>query len=546
MKYSFLSLALMASMICSCGNKDNPTPEPTPAAPTTITLSVSSKSVAQAGESFDVTITAPARPTLTLPAWITKTDGTFKDYKITFKLNVAANDSYDERSDDVVVKSTGAADVTLKVTQAGKEEVKDPELPDNDAVAMSNTLGLGYNLGNQLDALINWDTDNIHYPDETCWGNDLATKATFDGIKAAGFTSVRIPVSWLRMIGDAPDYQIDETWMNRVAELVDYAHQAGLYVIVNTHHDENHYYDYVSDLDKQIAKKELDASRKAPLIELYNRYHWQDIRQAATDNAKNQQIKEEITAVWTQIANQFEDCGDWLIMEGFNEINDGGWGWSDEFRADPTKQCGVLNEWNQTFVDAVRASRGNNATRWLGVPTYAANPQYAQYLTLPNDPVHKTMLAVHFYDPSDFTIGSAQYSDWGHTGATGKKATWGDEDHVKDIFGALYKNYVEKNIPVYWGEFGCSMRDKSNARAWAFYKYYMEYVVKAAKTFGMACFLWDNGTKSVGQEQHGYIDHGTGEYIGNSKEIIDVMLRARFTTDASYTLQSVYDSAPKF
>ena len=197
-------------------------------------------------------------------------------------------------------------------------------------------------------------------------------------------------------------------------------------------------------------------------------------------------------------------------------------------------------------MDAVRATGGNNATRWLGVPTYAANPQFVQYLTLPTDPAGKTMISVHFYDPSDFTIGEKQYSDWGHTGAVGKKAAGSDEDHVKEVFNNLYTNYVAKNVPVYLGEFGCSMRSKSDTRAWAFYLYYLEYVVKAAKVFGLPCFLWDNGVDGAGRECHGYMNHGTGDYIGNSKEPIDVMVKARFTTDASYTLQSVYDSAPTF
>ena len=522
MRKSIPFLAFAVSLLCCCGKTPETPVTLTPQAPTAITLSPTSLSAAQAGGSYDLTVTAPARPTLTLPDWITKTDGTYKDYKITFTLKVAANDSYETRSADVVVKATGAADVTLKVTQAAKEVINDPTLPDNAAVALSAKLGLGWNMGNHFDAYYNgsWAGEKEGYPDETCWQPNKATSALFQGVKAAGFTSVRIPISWLKMIGEAPDYTIDETWMNRVYEVVGWAHDAGLNVIINTHHDENH--------------------------GVNNTYQWQDIKNAAINADVNAAIKAEITAVWTQIAAKFADCGDWLIMEGFNEINDGGWGWSEAFKADPTKQCGILNEWNQTFVTAVRNTGGNNATRWLGVPTYAANPQFTQYLTLPTDPAGKIMVSVHFYDPSSYTIGDEQYSDWGHTGAAGKKAVGSDEDHVKDVFNNLYTNYVAKNIPVYIGEFGCSMRAKSNDRAWAFYLYYLEYVVKAAKVFGMPCFLWDNGADGDGKEKHGYINHATGGYIGNSKEPIDVMVKARFTTDASYTLQSVYDSAPVF
>ena len=378
-------------------------------------------------------------------------------------------------------------------------------------------------MGNHFDAYYNWHYvdengfDWYDYPNETVWGGELATPATFKGVKAAGFTSVRIPVTWLKFIGKAPEYKIDETWLNRVFEVVGFAHAEGLNVIINTHHDENH-----------------------------GDEHWLDIKNASVNSAVNETIKAEIKAVWTQIANKFADCGDWLIMEGFNELNDGGWGWSADFQSNPSRQCDILNEWNQVFVDAVRAAGGENATRWLGVPTYAANPEFTKYLKIPSDKAGKVMVSVHFYDPYDYTIGDAQYSDWGHTGAVDKKANGGDETHVKDVFSKLNTEYVSKNIPCYIGEFGCSMRAKSDTRAWKFYLYYMEYIVKAAKTYGLPCFLWDNGAKDTGKEQHGYINHGTGAYIGNSKEVVNVIKKAWFTESDGYTLQHVYDSAPKF
>ena len=105
---------------------------------------------------------------------------------------------------------------------------------------------------------------------------------------------------------------------------------------------------------------------------------------------------------------------------------------------------------------------------------------------------------------------------------------------------------IAKDIPVYMGEFGCSMRAKSNTRAWAFYKYYMEYVVKAAKTYNLPCFLWDNGVSGTGKEQHGYVHHGNGNYIGNSKEILDVIYKAWNNDSETYTLDYVYSTAPKF
>ena len=522
------SLTLLAVLLAafSCGEKNDPV-DPTPEAPKTLTVSKTSFEIAQAGETVSIDITSPTRPILSgRPDWITYKDGTYKDYKMTVQLVVSANETTTVRTVEMSFMATGVTPVKVTVTQQAKE-APEPPTPtpggDNDAWKMAAKLGLGWNMGNHFDGYYNgsWAGEKEGYPDEEVWQpGGKATQVTFTNLKRAGFASVRIPVSGLKMIGPAPDYKIDETWLNRVYEVAGYAHNAGLNVIVNTHHDENH----------------GDS----------NTYQWLDIKNAAKNAELNTKIKAEIQAVWTQIATKFKDCGDWLILESFNELNDGGWGWSAEFQADPTKQCNILNEWNQVFVNAVRATGGENATRWLGVPTYAANPEFEKYFTMPSDPAKKTMLAVHFYDPSEYTIGDAQWSDWGHTGAAGKKETWGDEDHVQSVFSNLRTKYVEKNIPVYLGEYGCSMRNKSDNRAWRFYLYYLEYVVKAAKTYGMSCFLWDNGAEGYGKEKHGYINHGTGAYLGNSKEPIDVMVKAMTTGDSGYTLQSVYDKAPKF
>lgn len=521
MRTTHLSILLAAFvLLIGCKEKISPDPEPAPA-PTGITISPEAFTLpAEASQSQLLTVTAPFRPTVSgIPSWINWTDGTYNNYKITYSFTVNANPGTAVRSAEITVRA-GSYSKTFTVEQAAgqvPEPVNYPTPGTNSAWTMMRTLGLGWNLGNQMDGYINWESDRRDYPDETCWGNGKATQATFDGVKAAGFTSVRIPVSWLRMIGPAPEYKVDETWMNRVYEIVEYAHNAGLMVIVNTHHDENH----------------------------GNDEHWLDIKNAAKDAALDATIRAEIKAVWTQIAEKFKDCGDWLILEGFNELNDGGWGWSAEFRADPTKQCGVLNAWNQVFVDAVRATGGNNTTRYLGVPTYAANPSFTTYFEMPEDPTGKLMLSVHFYDPSEYTIGEKQYPEWGHNGATGKKAPNGDEDNVKKVFSKLYEDFVEKDIPVYLGEFGCSRRKKSDTRAWAFYKYYLEYVVKAAKTYGLPCLLWDNGADGEGREQHGYINHSTGAYTTNSKEIIDVLQKAWKTEDASYTLDTIYANSPK-
>ena len=504
----FFLLSLI-SIACCCQkpageDKDSTKTE----APTAITVSPESISASAEGSDYQLTVNSPVRPKLSgLPDWITMKDGVFNNYKITFTLTVKANPTYSSRTATLTVSATGMADKTVAVSQEGQEEPVDPGTVSNDAIARTLELGLGCNMGNHFDAYSNGVAN------ETAWQGKSATQATFNGVKAAGFTSVRIPVTWMGHIGEAPDYALDEKWLNRVYEVVGYAENAGLKVILNTHHDEDH--------------GEGDGN------------HWQDLRGAVNSDAINTQVKAEIAAVWGQIAAQFKDKGDFLMLESFNELIYGN-EWSSSSNTE--KKCAVINEWNQVFVNAVRATGGNNATRWLGVPGYAANPGYLKYLTIPSDPAGKIMLAFHCYDPYDYTIGDKQLPDWGHTGTSYKNG----ENEIRALFSDIFNTYIAKNVPVYMGEFGCSMRNKNDAKAWAYFCYYLEYVVKAAKTYGFAPFLWDNGANGYGQERHGYIDHGNGKVTDNGTDPVKAMVKAWNTSSSSYTLDSVYNSAPTF
>ena len=164
-------------------------------------------------------------------------------------------------------------------------------------------------------------------------------------------------------------------------------------------------------------------------------------------------------------------------------------------------------------------------------------------MKLPEDKVEgRLMVAVHFYDPHEYTL-TGKYSEWGYTAASGKKESWGDEDNVRNVFGQLREKYVDQGIPVYIGEMGCVHRN--NARAESFRKYYLEYVCKAARSFGVAPFYWDNGARGAGNESSGLFDHATGEYLNNAKEIVAVMTKAIFTEDENYTLSTVSNNAPR-
>ena len=380
-----------------------------------------------------------------------------------------------------------------------------PEDNGNLAWRFAGRLGLGWNLGNHFDA------HNNGVSGETFWGNPKATQATFNKLKAAGFTTVRIPVTWMGHIGEAPDYKIEEAWLDRVAEVVGYAEAAGLNAIVNIHHDGG------------------DSK------------YWLDILGASRNAEVQERVLAQITAVWSQIADKFQDKGEFLIFEAFNEIHDGSWGWGAN-RKDGGKQYQCMNEWNQAFVDAVRASGGCNADRILGIPAYCTNVDIAiESFVMPEDSAKdRLMLSVHCYDPSEYTL-TAKYSEWGHTAQSSKKAPGDNEADLKKVFEKIYVNYISKGIPVYLGEFGCVNR--GNAREQAFQQYYLKYFAKLSKTYGVPSIIWDNGAHGAGNERHAFIDHGTGEYCSaEAKAAIQAMVTSYGN---SLTLEDVYRNAPK-
>lgn len=331
---------------------------------------------------------------------------------------------------------------------------------DNEAIQFCMSMGIGWNLGNQMDAHYN----GCSY--EEGWGNKAATQQTFKGVAKAGFRSVRIPVTWMGHIGNAPTYTIEKGWMDHVAELVDMAHKAGLIVIINIHHD---------------GFGASDTPSKG--------FHWLDLPGAVADPEKNQLIKQELTMVWLQIAKRFANYGEWLVFETLNEIQDGGWG-NGANRTDGGAQYRVLNEWNQVCVDAIRAGGGMNATRYIGVPGYVTNPDLTvENLVLPTDEAeNRLMVAVHSYDPWDYA-GSAEKNEWGHTGVDVVPGV-GEEAYV-GMLNRLFNMYIRRGIPVYFGEFG-AVRRASQADE-EFRLYYFRYVCKAMRDRRISALYWDNG-----------------------------------------------------
>ena len=433
--------------------------------------------------------------------WLTAKKGAKSGDKTVVTVTATKNYALEARQTKITITS-GDQKRYVEVSQKSATEAPTGDITKDYAAR----LGIGWNLGNHFDAY------NNGVSGETAWGNPKATQATMNKVKAAGFSTVRIPVTWMGHIGAAPDYKIDEKWLNRVAEVVGYAEAAGLNAIVNMHHD--------------------GADSK----------NWLDIKTAAKDPAVHQQILDQVSAMWRQIADKFKDKGDFLIFEAFNEIHDGGWGWGEN-RNDGGKQYQCLNEWNQAFVDAVRASGGENANRILGIPAYCTNVDIAvQTFVMPEDVVEgRLIMAVHCYDPYDYTL-PATKSEWGHTADESKKVSGNNEADLKRVFEKIYNNFIKKGIPVYMGEFGCVNR--ATEREQAFQQYYLKYYAKLAKTYFVPSIIWDNGAKGAGNEKHAFIDHGTGEYCSpEAKAAIEALVDSYKNT---LSLEDIYNSAPKF
>ena len=321
-------------------------------------------------------------------------------------------------------------------------------IADN-SVDFAAGLKLGWNLGNTLDA-----TGTRLLGAETAWGQPVTTYDMIQYIKSLGFTSIRIPVTWSSHMND--DYTIDEQWMNRVQEVVDYGLDAGMYVILNSHHDCEMYYPKEEHMEKSKAY---------------------------------------IEAVWTQIADKFAGYDERLIFESMNEPRlvgtDQEW-WFPENDEEGLASIRCIVALNQVFVDTVRSREGYNKSRYLLVPSYAASPFNAlsDAFTMPEDQKMHVMLSVHAYSPYDFAMNADGYSEW-----------TGDRMDELSFMDDLYEKFVKCGYGVVIGEMGAANKDNEEDRIrWA-----KDYTEKAAKN-KMSCFWWDNGATGIGSENFGLVN----------------------------------------
>lgn len=299
----------------------------------------------------------------------------------------------------------------------------------HDPMAAVAQMQPSWNLGNTLDAI----------PDETSWGNPLTTKATFDGLRARGFRSVRIPVTWFPHQSDTAPYTIDPVWMKRVKQVVDLALADGLYVEINVHHDS-----------------------------------WKWIENMSTDHDT---IMARFNSTWQQIATAFKDEPRTLLMESINEPQ-----FSNATDAQKTQ---YLRELNTSFHSIVRNSGGRNKDRLLVLPSEETNSaqHWLDDLSTTINSLHDRNLVatVHYYSFYPFSVNIAN-------GTTFDARTQKD---LTDGFARVHDTLVAKGIPVYLGEYGLLTSPYSGVVERGEMLKYFEAVNYEARANGMTSAVWD-------------------------------------------------------
>lgn len=367
-----------------------------------------------------------------------------------------------ESTADGSAETTGTESSAAESGQAQEGVKTEKSLPDcaDDgsirsgltALEVTTLMGNGINLGNTMEAYgrASYGTDADPTKYETCWGQPVTTQEMLDGMKAAGFDTLRLPVAWTNMMAfETGDYTINSAYLDRVEEIVGYARNAGMYVIINDHWDGGWWGMFGS----------ADAATREKAMALYR-------------------------SMWTQIAERFQGYSDYVIFESGNEelgfrLNDTDIA-ADSGTLSDAECYTVTNEINQAFVDTVRASGGNNAERFLliaGFGTDIKNTCDSRYKMPTDTAENKLLVSVHFYDPSGYCINSSL-------------ATWGTKQEYQTMNDtlAMMTKFTDAGYGVVIGEYGVLLEAaglKENAAD------YTQNLLNNCDVYGYCPVLWD-------------------------------------------------------
>lgn len=321
---------------------------------------------------------------------------------------------------------------------AGRAEQE--QMTPVDAKSAVALLTPGFNIGNTLENTTKW---------ETGWGQPLITREFVQALAKMGFRSVRLPVAWDTY---AKDGKITEEQFARVAEVVDWITEAGMFCVVNIHWDGGW----------------IDSS-------------WKE-KYPTNNHVFSAVAEKKFRSYWEQIARRFAGKNEKLIFEGFNEES------NFEGEGSEEKRFATLTRVNQIFIDTVRETGGNNAERLLIVPGYKTDIRETlkSAFRLPKDTVPgRMLLSIHFYTPWPF-VGMNEDASWGK-----KRETWGTAEDLKELnslFDDLAAFSERVGVPVYVGEFSMASRKEAAAsRLWTMSVY------EAAIKRGIIPVLWDTG-----------------------------------------------------
>ena len=443
-----IMVLLIGLMVSSCGGGGGKSDDEGSRKPiTTFNVNTTAITVDDKSNTEVITITTTESWTISNTAdWLTLS-ATSGSGTQTLTLTIVMNELSTSRNAELSIHA-GSLTKTIAIQQSAAK-VNDYDIPadttdmrDIDSAAFTDLMGLGFNIGNSLDAV----------GGETAWGNPLITKALVDAIKAAGFNSIRLPVAWSQF-SDANNFIIKAEWLNRVEEVVNYALVNDMYVMINIHWDGG----------------------------------WMQ-----PTNADKDYVNNRLAIMWQQIATHFRDYDDHLLFAGTNEVMVEG-----DYGTPTTEYYTVQNSFNQTFVKTVRKTGGRNVYRQLIVQGFNTNIDHTiNFFTMPLDTTpDRLMVEVHFYDPFSFTLEEANdnTSQWGQNATDiSKTAGWGDEAAVDAQFLKMRDHFFDQNIGIILGEYGAISRNKI-ADHEQYRIYWNEYITQAAIDNKMVPFYWDNG-----------------------------------------------------
>ena len=366
-------------------------------------------------------------------------------------------------------------------------------LKNADTEAILEDMGLGWNLGNSLDA-----TGGSGLDTETSWSNPKTTQALIDKAKSLGFNTVRVPVSWGKHVsGD--NYTIDSAWLARVKEVVDYCYKNDMYVILNIHHD---------------TKSSASASGAG--------YYPRSSAYSSSEKF--------VTSVWSQMAEYFKDYDYHLIFETLNEprlIGTGYEWWFNKWNIPSEVKDAIdcINKLNQKAVDTIRDTGSNNRGRLIMCPGYDASIDGATVsgFKLPTDisgNKNRIAVSVHAYSPYNFAMNVGSGSTSTYTSSI--------KSELRDLFSTLKSNFRDKGIPVVSGEFGSTDKNNTAERV----KWATDYTALAKKN-NIPCVLWDNNAFAVyngssivlNSEYHGYINRKNNTVTSPAKDVIEALMK---------------------